>query len=482
MQLPCLPQVAPSMNVNKKDVFPCFLSKQVYLLVFIIFGFLLASSITHAAGPEMPESRDFAKQTEDPKKPAADTQLAKELSLTKETEKKVSSSEEEAKSKLLSEKTEVPHDIPLPTDSSKKEDASAKGSRGESLINQARVALKIQDVQKAEELFLKALNFKITDTQRRDILLELGIVYEKMNLSSKLAIVYERFLKSYPDDPVRPQIYIRLGRLYRDIGAYDQAIARFYNVLNISLNINTEQMTLYRYLTLKAQLEIADTYFIIGDYEKSIKLFSRLEQLDLNQEERERLKFKTAYSFYYLENYPSVMKELEGFLNQYPNSKLAPEAHFILANTYKILNRNNDAVKEVMELIRYDKMQTPELKATWLYWKRKAANDLANDFYEKKDFMSALKIYQAMTPISSTPEWQWPIIYQIGLCFERLQMYPKAKEAYTLIINNTEWKDKKFEMTDALKDIKETAAWRLEHLNWVNDTEAQVNSLINPNS
>lgn len=116
------------------------------------------------------------------------------------------------------------------------------------------------------------------------------------------------------------------------------AIERFYNVINISLAINSDQMKLYQYLTMKAQLEIGDTYFVTGDYEKAIKLFSRLELLDLRQKERERIKFKMAYAHYYLENYPAVMNELEVFLSEYHNSPLAAEAHFILANTYKSLN------------------------------------------------------------------------------------------------------------------------------------------------
>jgi len=353
-------------------------------------------------------------------------------------------------------------------------------NKGESLINQARLALKTQELTTAEELLLESLKYKLTDEQKRDVLLELALLYERMGVTSKMAMVYERFLKTFPSDANRPQIYIRLGRLYREMGAYDMAIDRFYNVINMSLGIDSDQMKLYQYLTMKAQLEIADTYFVTGDYEKAIKLFSRLQLMDLSQKERERVKFKTAYAHYFLENYPAVMNELEVFLSEYPNSPLAAEAHFILANTYKALNRTGSAIKEVMVLLRYDEMSNEEDKATWMYWKKRTANQLANDFYEQGDYMSALKIYQAMAPLNADPEWQWPIIYQIGLCFEKLRMLPKAEQAYSLIADKSQWKNTNFKMTETLKAIYETAAWRLEHLRWQLKTETQLETIIRP--
>ena len=115
-----------------------------------------------------------------------------------------------------------------------------------------------------------------------------------------------------------------------------------------------------------------------------------------------------------------------------------------------------------------------------MYWKKRTANQLANDFYEQGDYMSALKIYQAMAPLNADPEWQWPIIYQIGLCFEKLRMLPKAEQAYSLIADKSQWKNTNFKMTETLKAIYETAAWRLEHLRWQLKTETQLETIIRP--
>ena len=44
--------------------------------------------------------------------------------------------------------------------------------------------------------------------------------------------------------------------------------------------------------------------------------------------------------------------------------------------------------------------------------------------------MSALTIYQTLARLNEDADWQWPVIYQMGLCFERLRLSSRAAEAY----------------------------------------------------
>ena len=87
-----------------------------------------------------------------------------------------------------------------------------------------------------------------------------------------------------------------------------------------------------------------------------------------------------------------------------------------------------------------------------------------------------------MASLDDTPGWQWPIIYQIGLCFEQLGMYPKAKDAYRLIVSEEEWKENKFNKTEHLSSIQEMASWRLKHLEWLNDSDTRLQKIIGPQS
>ncbi len=346
------------------------------------------------------------------------------------------------------------------------------------MIRQATMATRLKDFTTAEKLYLKLLNMNLEDEDRRQLLLDMAGMYSEAGIISKTAVVYEKFLETYERDPELPSIIIKLGILYRDMGAIKLAISKFYTVLNVSLNIPQEKIDEYVRLSMKAQLEIAETYFQIGDYNEAAKFFSRLTLMKLSQKDQESVHFKTAYTQYLLENYTSVVPALINFIDNYPESHLVAEGHFLLANTYKRLNRPRDAVEETLNLLRKNLINKDDGEKIWFYWKKRTGNQLANEFFEQKDYLSSLKIYQAMAPQSSDPEWQWPIIYQIGLCFEHLRMYPKAREAYRILVDGEEWKDREIILTDNLKSIQEMAVWRIGHIDWQTKTESGLTSLL----
>ncbi len=272
------------------------------------------------------------------------------------------------------------------------------------------LADRMKDYRMAEKLYLKLLNMDIEDSERRQLLLDMAGMYEKAGISSKTVVIYEKFIETFDRDPEVPAIFIKLGIIYREMGVTKMALLKFYNVLNSSLSIPQEEMGNYIQLSMKAQLEIAETYFLIGDYEEAAKFFSKLKILDLGQKDQESVHFKSAYSQYLLENYATVVAALDKFINNYPKSHLVAESHFLLANSYKRLNRPRDAVKETLNLLHKNLINRSKDESLWFYWKKRTGNQLANEFYEQSDFLSALKIYQAMAPLNKDPEWQWPII------------------------------------------------------------------------
>ncbi|MBN2068969.1 MAG: tetratricopeptide repeat protein [Opitutales bacterium] len=337
------------------------------------------------------------------------------------------------------------------------------------------------DTTAAETRYIEQLSQDISDDKRKSLLLEMAAMFERHNIKPKVAAVYEKYIEMYADDPLVPEIYMRLGFIYREMGAFDQALSKFYSVLNTSLSVNPEKAEMYRVISLKAQLEIADTHYAMGDYQAAAKFFDRLKRLNLPDEDRALVDFKFAYSQYLLENYPVVISNLQAFIKNYPDNKLVPESHFILANAYKHLGQPREAVNETLSLLRFESNKDHRNNEVWMYWKKRTGNQLANEFYEQGDFVNSLRIYQAMAKLSNTPDWQWPVVYQIGLCFERLRMFPRAIAAYEHILTDPEMPDgMNFEPSESLKSIRELAQWRLEHLNWLTQTEARLSVLLDP--
>lgn len=346
------------------------------------------------------------------------------------------------------------------------------------IMRQAELAINRKDNKLAEGLYAQAIMLGAPEESKKRAYLQIAAIHEGKGELSKMAALYEKFIHEFEDDPRLAQIYMRLGSLYREMGAYDRAIARFYNVLNVSLKLDNPSFDDYKEVSLQAQLDIAETYFVMGKFKEAQKFYKRLLFLDLKPKAQENVMFKANYLDYMQENYPAATSGLEDFLEMYPNSDLVPESHFMLANAFNKLSQPQNAVKQVLALLNKNRKVSPSSQSLWKFWRKKTANQLANEFYERADYLSALKIYQAMAVLNSNPDWQWPTIYQMGLCFERLQMFPKARDAYNILSTAEEWKDTNFDMTPTLTSIQEMANWRLEHLQWGLETRGRVKAIL----
>jgi lipopolysaccharide biosynthesis regulator YciM len=101
--------------------------------------------------------------------------------------------------------------------------------------------------------------------------------------------------------------------------------------------------------------------------------------------------------------------------------------------------------------------------------------------YQQGDYLRALTIYQAMAKLSDDPEWRWPVIYQVGLCFERLGLPDRATEAYQFIQDeNKKAQASSKPIGDDLTQLAQMAEWRSGHVQWQQTTSAQLRDLLGP--
>ncbi len=319
------------------------------------------------------------------------------------------------------------------------------------------------DVHDENEL-VKFVDMDIGDSFKRRVLLTLGEIYEKQNSSSRLIALYEKFIMEFPKDAEVPKLYLRLGRMYRDSGASKTALAKFYNVLNVALSVPVDELKEYQEVSHRAQLEIAETFFGMGSYDQAAKFFKRLLRIDLVDEDRQNVLFKYAYTIYLAGNYNESIPTMKSFIASFPESDMAPEARYLLSETFMRLNDPKSALKETLELLTSEVSKINTNPATWLYWKKRTGNRLANQFYQEGNYLDALTIYRAMVDITNEPGWTWPVLYQVGLCYEKLDMKPKAIDAFKRIVSE----EKTLSETDrkdlTLSSILEMAMWRVDRL------------------
>ena len=317
---------------------------------------------------------------------------------------------------------------------------------------------------RSEDELIKFVDMDIGESYKRRVLLTLGEIYEKQDSPSRLIALYEKFIMEFPRDADVPKLYLRLGRMYREAGATQTALAKFYNVLNVALSVPVDQLKEYQQVSHRAQLEIAETFFEMGSYDQAAKFFKRLLRIQLVEEDHQNVLFKYAYTIYLAGDYQESIPNMRSFLNNYPDSELAPETRYLLSETYMRLNDPKSALKETLELLTSEVSKINTNPANWLYWKKRTGNRLANQFYQEANFMDALTIYRAMVDISEDPTWTWPVLYQVGLCYEKLDMKPKAIETYKKISDGEKLMSEADKKDPTLSSILEMALWRADRL------------------
>jgi tetratricopeptide (TPR) repeat protein len=316
-------------------------------------------------------------------------------------------------------------------------------------------------------------------SEKKNALRELAEDYEKRQIHARAIAVYEKMVKIYPDDPGTPELMFRLGVLYRESGVPKLAIARFYMVLNSTLKFGGDDLPAYRSLAQRAQWEIAETFFKTNDIPNAKKYYELLSRVDMPPAEKARVRFKLTHCLFVLDDVPGAITSAQFFLKDFPDDPSAAECRYLLASAFRSQNRKTEAFDAILGLLRAETGKKEKDPEKWIYWKKKAGNEFANSYYQQGDALSALTIYQAIARLSDEPEWQWPVLYQMGLCFERLRYGDRAADAYKFLLDEAKKPGREADkLPDILRTVLDMARWRASHLAWSNNAAVNLQKLL----
>jgi tetratricopeptide (TPR) repeat protein len=309
------------------------------------------------------------------------------------------------------------------------------------------------------------------DLQRR-ALLELAGVAQDNNEWIKAQQIYSQYIHRYTEATNVPEVLLRQGLLYRKMGVDVLADSKFYAVMSSALKLKLDDMDYYKKLVLQAQIEIAETYYLEGKYQEASEFFSRILKSDTPGADPEQIQLKLVRSLSYLTNHAETIASAQMFLEQYTNSPNTPEVRFLLASALKNVGRVRDSMKQVLLLLQSQQENIQKNPETWIYWQRRAGNEIANQFYKEGDFLEALEIYRSLAALDNSPAWQLPVMYQVGLVYEQLQQWQKAMETYDSITA----RQKEMSPTNAsptLTSLFEMAKWRKDYMVWMQKASAE---------
>ena len=299
---------------------------------------------------------------------------------------------------------------------------------------------------------------------RRSTLLELAMTAQEQQQFGRAQQILSQYVRNFSEDASVPEILLRQGQLYRQMGANTLALAKFYAVMTVVLHLKLDHFDYYRRLVLQAQAEIADTHYMAGKYAEAADFFNRLLKTDATELSRPEILYKLIQCYRILGRHEETIAKSKQFTQAYPRDPKLAEVRFTLAECYRQLGHRAEAMQEVQRLLAEQQAVSSENPEKWRQWQMRAGNMLANQFFNEGDYFNALSLYLNLAQMNNAIEWQLPTLYQTALVYEKLRQPEKAVETYKQIVSREPELSKNPQLS--LKAIMDMAKWRASYLGW----------------
>jgi len=379
----------------------------------------------------------------------------------------------------------IPQKVSSTTNNSATNSATASAGEPSSMdayvqkLETARYLRKVRRTMDAKPLFVALLSSDTPDAIQRSALLELAALAQDEDDLPRTQDTYAQFLSRWPNDPRVPEVLLRQGQVFRQMGIHDLALTKFYAVMTAALTLRNDRLDYYETIVLKAQMEIAETHYELGKYAEAAEYFSRLFKQDNPQIDKHEVLYKLVRCYGNTTNYDQTVASAHDYLANYANTPEVPEVRFELATSLKELGRDNESLQQVLTLLKEQSNQANSNPENWAYWQQRTGNLIANQFFREGDYPRALDIYSSLAHLDPSPQWQLPVWYQMGMTYERLWQPQKATEIYNQIVSRENELDTN--APPSLKSIVDMARWRINFIQWQNKAETANYNLRDTN-
>src|SRR5260221_450188 len=241
------------------------------------------------------------------------------------------------------------------------------------------------------------------------------------------------------------------------MGAPIMALSKFYAVMSSSLTLKLDQLAYYQRLVLLAKIEIADTYYLQGSFEEASDYLTRLLKAEDPALNKAVVQYKLIRSLSTLGRNFEVVAQSKTFLSAHADSGDVAEVRFLYADSLRKLGRNREAMEQVLTLLQSQQTIAEKNPENWRYWQQRTGNDIANQLYKEGDYINALEIYLNLAKLDNAASWKCPVLYQVGLTYERLLQPAKANDAYEMILKSE--REINTNTTASLGQLLEMARW-----------------------
>ncbi|KAA9325241.1 tetratricopeptide repeat protein [Adhaeribacter soli] len=193
---------------------------------------------------------------------------------------------------------------------------------------------------------------------------------------------FTNLIENRPQSNLVPNALQRRGVAYVNLRKHDEAINDFKRVLDSYPNSQVANSALY---SLQEALNTQNRGDEFDPY------LAKFKAANPSNKALESVEFESAKNLYFKENYKQAIPKFEAYLKAYPNSVLAADARYFLADAYL---RNNDRATAKTRL----RDVVNENRTEYL---SKALNKIADLEFEDKNYAEALKYYNRLRDVSA---------------------------------------------------------------------------------
>ncbi|MCS7091399.1 MAG: tetratricopeptide repeat protein [Limisphaera sp.] len=330
----------------------------------------------------------------------------------------------------------------------------------------------------AAPLLIQLLAEDVPEEIQRGALLELALVAQDENDLTRAQQIYSQFVQKWPSDPRVPEVLLRQGLLFRQMGLNNLALAKFYSVMTAALVLKSDHLEYYQRLVLQAQIEIAETHYLGGRFAEAAEFYSRLLRQNSPYLNRPLAQYRLIRSLAAVGRHDEAASHAYDFLERFPDAAEQPEVRFLLASALKQLGRNSEALQQVLKLLTEQRARSADRPEVWAYWQRRTGNEIANQLYREGDYTKALDIYLTLAQLDPSPSWQLPVLYQVGMTYERLEQPQLAAQTYQRILDSAAQLGP--DTSPGLQAVVNMARWRLDFVQWLTRAELALRKLAPP--
>lgn len=219
------------------------------------------------------------------------------------------------------------------------------------------------------------------------------------------------------DNELRPQAMQLLGLVYRELKKFKESANIFERI--------TKEYSENKEVAGSAEYDLAVSFFYLGNEKEGLKRLKIVSYNYPHTKVAEDSFYYTADYYLKLKEYETARRYFQKIVDEYPESDLADNSYFGMAETFFAVGNFDQAIKN-LEVIRAKPYSKLFVQAS-LY--------LANVYVEKENPDLAIKICQQLA--ETNPEYARESFIRMGDYFKTLSKYGDSLKAYQAALSKT---------------------------------------------